>query len=360
MGDILGVRVTPQGDTINSFIIDANSGVQTYPAVVFNGTDYITVWSDCQLGRYYINTTRITPAGNIPGPYYWIGAAGAQDEDCPDIAYNGVHCLSVWSEEYAGVKGRFISNSGAPEDSVITIAPFTITSYTAPALASDGSDFLVVWYERTGAGDWDILGQLVSSQGTLIGTQITIAAGVNSQYDADIVFDGVNYFVVYRETNNYIYGRRVDVNGNLVGLSIPVSEQSGIYRYQPTLVNSPDNYLIVWSEWRGAYFDVYGNVDIVPIGVNESMADPLIRYAVIAPTPVHGYCKLLYGITRETSTRISLYDACGRCIQSMHEVMRKPGTYSHDIPTRLLVNGVYFVRIDTDAGGVTRKMTLIE
>lgn len=354
------MRVTPQGDTINSFIINDNSGVQTYPAMIFNGSDYIVVWSDCQLGRYYINTTRITPEGTIPGPYYWIGVAGAQDEDSPDIAYNGVRCLTVWSEEYAGVKGRFINNAGVPEDTVITVAPFTITSYTAPSIASDGANFLVVWYERTGAGDWDILGQLVSSQGTLIGTQITIATGANSQYDVDIVFDGVNYFVVYRETNNYIYGQRVDVSGSLIGPSIPVSEQSGIYRYQPTLVNSSDNYLIVWSEWRGAYFDVYGNVDIVPIGVAESTENSSMLNASLTPTVTRDECLLHYSTTSETNIRIVLYDVGGQYAQNIVEAVQRPGIYKQRIPTHSLANGIYFIRIESNTGALTRKLTIIK
>jgi len=200
------VRVTPQGNPINSFVIAAVSGVQTHPSLIFNGTDYITVWSDCRLGRYYINSTRITPSGTIPGPNYWIGIAGTNDEDSPDIAYNGNHSLCVWSEENTGVKGRFIDNLGQPEDTVLTIAFFTSTTYTSPALASDGDNFLIVWYERrSGGSDWDILGQLVSAQGSLIGTPITIATGGNSQYDTDVVFDGVDYFVVWRETTYHIY-----------------------------------------------------------------------------------------------------------------------------------------------------------
>ena len=353
------MRVTPQGDTINSFEIACAAGVQTYPSVVFNGTDYIAAWSDCRLGRYYINTTRITPSGTIPDSSYWVGITGAQDEDSPDIADNGNRCLCVWSEEYYGVRGRFINYSGQPEDTVLTIALFTITSYTAPALASDGNNYLVVWYERSGSGDWDIFGQLVSPQGIAIGMPVTIAAGVNSQYDADVLFDGVNYFVVWRETTDLIYGQRIDTDGNLIGPSIPVSESSAIYRYQPTLVNSPEHYFIVWSEWRGDYFDIYGNVDIETAGVGELPDNPSGHYAVLAPTISHGQCRLCYGIEAETRTRISLYDASGRCVRPLLDALRKPGEYGLDISTRSLATGVYFVRVQTDLGVVTRKLTAV-
>ncbi len=355
----MGVRVTPQADTINSFEIACAAGVQTYPSVIFNGTDYIAVWSDQRLGNYYIKTTRITPSGTVPDSSYWVGSASTQDEDSPDLAYDGQRSLCVWSEEYVGVRGRFINDSGQPEDTVLTVAPFTVTSYTSPVLASDGNNYLVVWYERSSAGDWDIFGQLVSPQGTAVGGQIPIATGANAQYDADVLFDGVNYFVVWRETTNYIYGQRIDINGNLIGSSIPVSESSAIYRYQPTLINSPEHYLIVWSEWRGDYFDIYGNVDIEPYGVSESSDDHPGHYAMLAPTVSQGQCRLRYVVKAGTRTRISLYDANGRCVRSLLGAFQEPGAYDIAIPTRSLTTGVYFVRLMTDAGAVTRKLTVV-
>jgi len=328
------VRVTPQGDTINSFAIAAFSSVQTYPALVFNGTDYIAVWSDCQLGRYYINTTRITPAGTIPGSYYWVGAAGSQDEDSPDIADNGARCLCVWSEEYAGVKGRFINHLGSPEDTVFMVAPFTITSYTAPAIASDGNNFLIVWFERSASGDWDILGQLISAQGSPIGASITIATGANSQYDTDVLFDGVQYFVVWRETSNFIYGQRVDVNGSLLGPAIPVSNATSNYRYQPTLVNSRDNYLIVWSELQGDYFDVYGNIDVVPVGVSETIRP-------VAASGKHGIPTVISGpIARPSGKDIALYDILGRTVRHA-----------------FLETGIYYIAC---RGVITQKLIIVQ
>jgi hypothetical protein len=357
----MGVRVTPQVDTISSFVIAAAGGVQTYPAVVFNGTDYIAVWSDCQLGRYYINTTRITPSGTIPGSSYWVGICGSQDEDSPDIAYNGTRNLCVWSEEDHGVRGRFINNDGQPEDTVLTIAAFTITSYTAPAIASDGQDYLVVWFERRSGGtDWDVLGQIVSDQGTVVGDQITIATGPNSQYDADVLFDGVNYFVVWRETNNSIYGRRLDTGGNLVGTPVPVSEPTAVYRYQPTLVNSPDNYLIAWSEWRNGYFDVYGNIDIIPTGIGESIDVHIYSDAVIVPSLCRDQCLLSYCLSHADRIQVSMCDAGGRLIRQFVDGSQEQGKHELRISTRCLAAGVYFLRIKTDGGGLCRKFTVIK
>lgn len=327
--------------------------------MVFNGTDYIAVWTDSRLGNYYINTTRITPSGTIPDSSCRVGIAGVHDEDSPDLAYSGERSLCVWSEENYGVRGRFINDLGQPEDTVLTIALFTITSYTSPAIASDGNNYIVVWYERSGAGDWDVYGQLVSPQGSAVGPPITIAAGANAQYDADILFDGVNYFVVWRETTNAIYGRRMDPDGNLIGSAIPISDPTAIYRYQPTLVNSPDHYFIVWSEWIGDYFDIYGNIDIETGGVGESSDIPSGHLAALLPTVSHGRCRLRYGIVGETRTRISIYDAGGRCIRHLLDALQKPGEYVMDIPTCSLTTGIYFVRVQTDAGVVTRKLTVV-
>ena len=356
----MGVRVTPQGDSINSFPVAVAANVQTFPSVVFNGTDYIAVWSDSRLGHYYINTVRITPAGMIPGPYYWIGLSGAQDEDDPDIAYNGTHCLCVWSEEYYGLRGRFIDDLGQPEDTVFTIAPYVITSYTTPAIASDGNNFFVVWYERSSGGDWDIFGQLVSSDGVLIGAQIPIATGGNAQYDCDIVFDGINYFVVYRETNYYIYGRRIDVSGNPIGSPIPISQSGSIYRYQPTLVNSTENYLIVWSELRGSYFDVYGNVDIIPISIEETADDRSNFPVLLTPSLSRGKCHFKYSVDRDTKVIISLYNINGRHVRYLVNSIKKSGNYAIDFDVRSLAAGVYFINISSGNGIICRKFVILK
>jgi len=327
------VRVTPQGDTLNSFIICDAYSVQTHPSVVFTGNNYIVVWADNRSSVYHIAETKITPQGGIPDTTVWLGSGIGDDEEDPDIAFDGNRCLVVWSKENLGVQARFIDTLGQPVDTVFTIAPFTTTTYTSPSISFGLNNYLVVWYDRRpGGDDWDVYAQLISMQGSNIGEQLTVATGVNSQYDARVTFDGSNYFVVWREANYDIYGRWITGDGVLIGSPVRVSNSTAFYRYQPTLAASDINYLIAWSEYHAGQFDIYGNVDI-PVGTNERCSTRRIQQKK------YRLSTIIRNLPKGFDAKYNIYDISGRLVD--------PHTLSP---------GVYFAEVNDDE---VRKIVII-
>jgi hypothetical protein len=94
----MGVRVTPECDTLSSFVICNSSGIQTDAATTFDGENFIVVWSDGRFIGYEsrVVAARVTPQGIVVDTGNCIGAASDQGEYAPDIASGNEQCLTVW------------------------------------------------------------------------------------------------------------------------------------------------------------------------------------------------------------------------------------------------------------------------
>ncbi len=328
------MRVTPQCDTINSLIIADAGGVQTDPSVVFNGENYIVVWTDGRFPnyRYWVVTARITPQGAVLDTGNCIGYCVDQRESYPDIAFDGSRCLAVWLNFYPPqtICGRFINSAAMPEDTVITISAVSTSGYVEPKIAFDGTNYLVIYVDRPG-NYYNIYGQLISPNGSLIGEIIPIACDPIDQKFHDLIWDGHFYVIVWLEGSFNVKGQRVDAAGQLVGSSFQISSMTSNFRDYPSIARAASNYLVVWSEYRNAEYDVYGNVDQL-IGTEERKVRHDNNF--MSATIISGQ------ITLPKDKPHRVYDISGREVDLLE-----------------LVPGIYFIEID---GCVRHKVIKIQ
>jgi hypothetical protein len=146
--------------------------------------------------------------------------------------------------------GAFVDVTGA----VLTGSPFNIdvtaNDDVAPAVASDGTNFLVA-YQRIFSTDSDIQGALVSATGPTVSL-----FGIDTAIDFDdvlpqLAFDGTNYLAVYQETfsstDHDIIGTRVSpagvANPNVVLIATFANDD-----LVPALAFGTTNYLVAYEE----------------------------------------------------------------------------------------------------------------
>ena len=316
MADIFGVRVTADLNILDSLIIISNSSSgQTEPAVTFADENYFVAWLDpaSQTRNASVNVARVDTHGIVLDNGVFLGAGDYH----PDIAFDGDRCLVVWSEEFHGVIGRYVNAACLPEGNTMEIA-LTLGCSTEPAVVFGTLNYLVVWADYCSTGtSLDVLGQLLSTNGQLIGDRILIAGGGAVQERPAVAFDGNDFMVVWVEDADKICGRYLTVNGTPIGEEFLISNDTPYERQYPSAAAGTDKYLIAWSEYHDD-FDVYGNLDVA-IGVAETNAS----------LPVVGSTVLWSQLQKYLAADARIYDILGR-----------------HVSTRKIAPGVYFLKTE--------------
>src|SRR6266545_1234335 len=219
--DIYGARVSPAGAVLDpgGIAISTAPGVQQYPALAFDGTSYFVAWQDGRSGAGDdIYGARVSPAGAVLDPGGIAISTAADDQGVPALAFEGTNYLVAWGDWRSGqidIYGARVSPAGAvldPGGIAFSTAPIHQTS---PALAFDGTNYLVAWADGRSGTEWDIYGARVSPAGAVLdpgGIAISIAPGYQFLPPA-LAFDGTNYLVAWDDAYADIYGARVSPAG---------------------------------------------------------------------------------------------------------------------------------------------------
>jgi hypothetical protein len=365
------VRVTPEMDTINSFEICPKFLIQTYPAVAFDGQNYIVVWSDNNFGGsyYYLAAARVTPGGVVLDTGACISSGTGSSEYRAKIAYDGNRSLVVWPKSSGPIYGRFINSQCQPEGNVFVIAS---APAGGPDIAFDGTNYLVVYFVGT-YPTLELYGQLVSTQGALVGGPISIALGSECHRWADIVFDGANYLVVWQTGLNNagqkIYGQFIGADGSLVGGNFMICDNTSQERWWSAIAVSDSNFIAVWGQGYGSACNIWGNVDVAITGVNEdeeyTIHDTGLTLTVLT-NPFSKMTNIRFSIGHGAECiALSVYDAAGMLVKSfnLESCIENPVSSISwsgvDDANRKLASGVYFVTLDAGGCSVTEKVLLI-
>lgn len=271
--NITAQMISQTGSLVGSRISIGRTGGM--PSIAFDGTNYLMVWSDdatypnCDIYGQFIDTSGVL----VGSPFPISTAAGKQEMG--DIAFDGTNFLVVWTDYRSSrgdegpryVYGQIVSKSGSligPEIGISTDPGHM------PAIAFDGSNYLVVWVEDT--NDTDIYGQFISPSGTFeAGNFVIESNNFPSDNPISIVFDGTNYLVLFHDEINDewdICGRSVSTSGS-VGSRITISDAAGNQLF-PFVDFDGTNYLVTMCDGlggssvaaKGKYYDINFN----PVG----------------------------------------------------------------------------------------------
>ena len=292
-GQIYGIRVTPGGvvlDAAGGFPI-STAGSNFHPAVAFDGTSYLVVWNKFANGtQYEIYGARVTPTGGALGEFPIFTAPGEQV--FPALAFDGTNYLVIWRDTRSGsgpsidtdLFGTRVTSAGNILD------PLGIAIATAPGIqepggiAFDGTNYLVVWNHMPMTNmspppDGKIFGRRITPAGDLLdGTAssdgIAISTGTFSNHSSSVAFAGSNYIVAWAVGSfpNFppagIFAARVSRNGTRIDglpveLGVPLSGNpaTSSQLVYPVAASLGQSALISWvdnSENSSAQKDILG------------------------------------------------------------------------------------------------------
>ncbi|MEO0136937.1 MAG: FlgD immunoglobulin-like domain containing protein [candidate division WOR-3 bacterium] len=434
--DIYGARVSPNGTVLDPAGIPISTAAydQRYPSVAFDGTNYLVVWQDYRsLSTWDIYGARVSTSGAVLDPAGIPISTAAYGQYSPSVAFDGTNYLVVWQDNRSGssfdIYGARVSTSGTVLD------PAGIPISTAPddqyysAVAFDGTNYLVVWEDcRSGSDYSDIYGARVAPDGTVLDPAgIPISTAANLQYYPAVAFDGTNYLVVWADRRNIIYsdiyGTRVASDGAILDpQGIAISTAVG-WQWFPSVAFDGTNYLVVWQDYRsGSDYDIYG-ARVSPSGVViDSFAVSTQRNDQISPVLAHGQgnqlfivysgfvdninnhhtntmriwgksyqfigieegerlkveglkfevlpnpfsssTRIRYSLAKSGGLLLKVYNIAGQCVKTLLNVKQDAGVYDikwdgRDDNGLKLPRGIYLLRIETDGYTETKKMVLL-
>ena len=78
----------------------------------------------------------------------------------------------------------------------------------------------------------------------------------------------------------------------------------------------------------------------------------------IFPNPMGDLSRIVYSLPRNTWMEIALFDIAGRKIQILFSGMNREGKYEIEWASDQVEDGVYYIRIQTSKGSVSRKLII--
>ena len=263
---------------------------QLAPAVAWNGTNFLVVWTeDGGTRRSNIYGARVDASGTVLDPAGIRISTAANDQTLPQVASDGTDFIVVWQDRRnspnANVWGTRVSSVGAANTSGFPISSED-RDQAAPAVAWNGSSYLVVWEDARNGGK-DIFGSRFGASGDPFGNGVAISTAAGDQLAPTVATHGSDFVVAWQDTRNGgndIYGNRVPGAGGIVDApGVPISTEPGD-QLSPTVASNGTTALIAWQDLRNGEDDIYGARATTPGGTLDVEGGSEIAIST-APNP---------------------------------------------------------------------------
>lgn len=314
--NIFLTRIAADGTIVDPGTMLPGSALASSPHIASSGSELLIAWT----GPGEIVAHRLDAIGSPGGGPFAVTSA-PNEQVRPTIAWDGSAWFLVWEDRRSGyqslsdVYARRVSASGAllgASDMLVfeainsgafpwvgpttggvvtaqTIRPYglsTIRRFDSagvaldaapvpivrcgnledrPAVAWNGSHYLVVWEDDRNGPDTDLYGVRIAADGTVLDQiAIPISTAAFTQENPVVVSDGSKFFVVWEDYRDGmqrdIYGTVVDAAGNVASpAGIPI-HTSTIQEWGPVAAAGGGRFFVAWgnasSESNARVFDL--------------------------------------------------------------------------------------------------------
>jgi hypothetical protein len=166
----------------------------------------------------------------------------------------------------------------------------------------------------------------------------------------------------YGETDLYISYRNTDGTWKPAANMGPAINSKDGSAYP---VISPDGQYLFFNSWTSGdlgYNPYWIKADFIfkPLGIDQqTMNFQTLNLSQNFPNPFSESTTIRYSIKQKERIRISLFDIYGREIKVLLDEVRSSGNYTLNFDPGELKSGVYFYCLKTDAGIVSKKLTIV-
>jgi hypothetical protein len=268
--DVRAARLSATGrklDVSDILVSEGRAGVVA--GVVFDGVTFVVAW----VAGNQIHLTRVSADG-YPGAAVPLDPLPGQYLLDVDIVAGDAGVLVTWQEvSRAGSTVRAVRVSRA--DVVLDPTPLLISDQgSGSSVTSDGHDYLVAW--RGGPQPGGVRVTRVTADGVVVDPAgILVAPGFTSD-DPAVAWNGSRYLVAWSTSTNGtgwerdIFAARVGADGSVQD-QVPLAVATGPGSHEGPRVAGNGHFLIAWRETDGAgRNDVFG----ARVGDDGAVLDP--------------------------------------------------------------------------------------
>ena len=283
---VLSFSLIVVGEALGSFMVDPERfyslpGGQDYPVISAGTNGFFAVWQDERTGTKHIYGKRISKAGVVLDTCGILISSESSPQYNPTIAFGyyggGLkdnYLAAWWDGRTTPVRmyGTRISGTEVVDTAGILIETFEYGDRPPSIAYGSSNKYLVVW----DTWDGDIFGRMVDVNGN-IGVRFDICTEAHTQYSPKVSFNGTNFFVVWQDNRDgywEIYGARVTPAGSVLDPSgIKLVNASGA-RGRPDVAFCDSLWLCVWVDSRSGSDEIYAT----RITGNGTVLDPTSIY----------------------------------------------------------------------------------
>ncbi len=381
--DIYGARVSTSGNVLDppGIAISTATGRQRFPSVAFDGTNFLVVWADerSSVSTDDIYGTIVQPNGNVLSPLGNVIADDDYWQDNPSVAFDGTNYLVVWWDYGSGsfetdIYGVRVNQTGNPIDASSIAISTADNEQLFPVVAFDGTNYLVVWFDKRNSNASDIYGSRVAQNGTVLdasGLPIIVFSG--TQEYPFIVFDGTNYLLGCEnhqyESPGGILGATVNTSGSPSEIQTISDFRVDQYQRNPAAAAGPDGQvLIVFPDWVDSINGISSNAmriwgKLYPaagIEENEDIMSENGKFDLeVSPDITQGICNITFVHSTSSPVTLKIFNTAGILLHE-RTVGNSSGSYDLNINMSNLPNGTYFLNVSTNELQETKKTVLLK
>jgi hypothetical protein len=218
------------------------------------GTSMVTTVTEMEARGYVVSDGSISVAHGLGLPFQVTSGLGSGDSNlqspgAPAVASDGSHFLVVTAKSDASAMlGQLMDSKG------VLISAFTLAPGTAPVVAFDGTNYWVV-YSASSTSAAGCYAQRVTSAGTVLDpVPVVLSASSYCVSPQRVAFGNssglINGLIVYsrfNSTRHDLYGVLVNLDGTIQGPEFPIVAD-GNDNLSPVVAFDGTNYMVAWEQ----------------------------------------------------------------------------------------------------------------
>ncbi len=246
-----------------------STGSQCCSSVTCADNSYLVVWQDSLFDGHYdaVVAQRYDVYNNPIGSNFQVNTYTFMHQMLPVTASNGTDFLVVWESylqdgDEMGIYGQMIGNSGNKIGTEFQVNMYTTSDQWLPAVASNGSTFLVTWQsdDQDGSGK-GIYARLYDSTGSPLDAEFLVNVSTTGYQGVPAVAsNGEGYLISWEGDDNDLYARLLDNDADPASAPFKVNVYTSGFQQDVSVGSDGQNYFIAWEsqEQDGSYYGIFG------------------------------------------------------------------------------------------------------